>query len=182
VLRLLAFVLPLGLDSLAVAAALGTRRPTAMQRWRVSALFVGFEAGMPLIGLAIGARLAQLAGPAAGYLAAAALVAVGAWMIFSGEEDEEAAARLMTSRGVAALVLGLSISLDELAIGFTLGLVHLPVVPVIIAIAVQALISSQIGLALGSRIGEAWRERAGRTAGAMLAVLGLALIAQRLLG
>jgi manganese efflux pump family protein len=35
--------------------------------------------------------------------------------------------------------LGLSISLDELAIGFTLGLARLPVVWVIVAIGVQAL-------------------------------------------
>jgi hypothetical protein len=51
VLKLLAFVLPLGVESFATAAALGTRR----QRWRLSLLFVAFEGGMPLIGLAIGA-------------------------------------------------------------------------------------------------------------------------------
>jgi manganese efflux pump family protein len=182
VLKLLAFVLPLGLDSFAIAAALGTRRASAAQRWRVSALFVGFEAAMPLVGLAAGVPVARLAGTLAEYIAAAALIAVGIWMIFSGDSDEDAAARMLATRGLAAVVLGLSISLDELAIGFTLGLAHLPVVPVIIAIAVQALIASQAGLALGSRIGEKWRERAERLAGIMLAVLGLVLIARRLLG
>jgi putative Mn2+ efflux pump MntP len=34
--------------------------------------------------------------------------------------------------------LGISISLDELAIGFSLGSTHLPVIPVIIGIGVQA--------------------------------------------
>jgi putative Mn2+ efflux pump MntP len=182
VLKLLAFVLPLGLDSFAIAAALGTRRASAAQRWRVSALFVGFEAAMPLVGLAAGVPVARLAGTLDEYIAAAALIAVGIWMIFSGDSDEDAAARMLATRGLAAVVLGLSISLDELAIGFTLGLAHLPVVPVIIAIAVQALIASQAGLALGSRIGEKWRERAERLAGIMLAVLGLVLIARRLLG
>lgn len=182
VLKLFAFMLPLGLDSFAIAAAVGTRRPTAAQRRRVSALFVGFEAGMPLVGLAAGAPLAHLAGPAAEYVAAAGLVAVGAWMIFSDDEGEDdAAARLLASRGLAMVALGLSISLDELAIGIALGLVHLPVIPVIVAIAVQALVASQLRLSLGSRIGEKWRERAERVAGIMLGVLGLVLIGQRLL-
>ncbi len=182
VLRLLAFVLPLGLDSFAIAAALGTRRPAAAGRWRVSALFVGFEAGMPLVGLGIGVPAARLAGPVADYIAAAALVAVGIWMLVWEDGEEDAAARLLAARGLAAVTLGLSISLDELAIGVTLGLAQLPVTPVIIAIAVQALAASQLGLALGSRIGTIWRERAEYLAGTALAVLGVVLIVRRLLG
>jgi putative Mn2+ efflux pump MntP len=183
VVKLLAFVLPLGLDSFALAAALGTRRPGAGQRWRVAMLFVVFEAGMPLVGLAVGAPLARLVGSAAEYVAAAVLVAVGGWMVFSDDDDEdEAAGRLLTARGLAVLALGLSISLDELAIGFTLGLVQLPLTPVVIAIAVQALVASQVGLALGAWIGAVWREWTQRLAGLMLAVLGAVLIGQRLLG
>ena len=50
--KLLAFVLPLGLDSFAVAAAIGAvQQTTARQRLRISLVFVIFEGGMPLIGL-----------------------------------------------------------------------------------------------------------------------------------
>jgi manganese efflux pump family protein len=42
------------------------------------------------------------------------------------------------------IALGLSISADELAIGFSLGLVRLPVVPVIIAIGVLALAAASL--------------------------------------
>jgi hypothetical protein len=45
VLRLLLFVLPLGLDSFAVAAALGALGPSRRERRRIAALFVAFEAG-----------------------------------------------------------------------------------------------------------------------------------------
>ena len=79
--KLLAFVLPLGLDSFAVAAAIGARGLTSAQRWRLSGLFVAFEAGMPLIGLAIGAPVAHAIGSAAVYVAAAVLVAVG-WPVY----------------------------------------------------------------------------------------------------
>ena len=82
---------------------------------------------------------------------------------------------------MAILALGISISLDELAIGFSLGLVRLPVVPVIIAIAVQALLASQLGLALGHRISERFRERAEQLAAVVLILLGGYLITERLL-
>jgi manganese efflux pump family protein len=173
VLAVLAFVLPLGLDAFAVAAALGARRPDRAQRWRLSGLFVLSEAGMPLVGLVLGAPLAGLIGSAADYVAAAALVGVGVWLLRSTDEHEKRMAdRVLSATGWAALTLGLAISLDELAIGFTLGLVGLPVGLVIVAIAFQTLVATQLGLALGARIGEAWRERAERLAGLLLIVLG----------
>jgi putative Mn2+ efflux pump MntP len=183
VLKLLAFVLPLGLDSFAVAAAIGAAWPvTAGQRLRISVIFLAFEAGMPLIGLTLGSSLARAIGDIADYLAAAAVIGVGAWMLAHGEDDDEqAAARLLATRGTAIVALGVSISLDELAIGFSLGLVRLPLIPVIIAIGVQALIAAQLGLSLGARISEHLRERAEQVAGVALILLGGFLIAERLL-
>ena len=66
-----------------------------------------------------------------------------------------------------------------MAIGFTLGLARLPVIPVIVAIAVQALVASQLGFRLGAYVSEAWRERAERLAGIVLAALGVFLVIQR---
>jgi manganese efflux pump family protein len=183
-LRLLAFVLPLGLDSFAVAAAVGaTGKPTGPARWRISALFMIFEAGMPLIGLAVGAPLARAVGDVADYLAAAAVIAVGGWMLLhsNDEREEEQAGRLVAAHGLALIGLGVSISLDELAIGFSLGLARLPTVPVIVAIGAQAFAAAQLGLRLGARIGERFREAAERLAAVALIALGLFLIAKRLL-
>jgi manganese efflux pump family protein len=182
VLKLLAFVLPLGLDSFAVAAAIGASRPTSWrERLRISVIFTVFEAGMPLIGLALGNALASGIGRIADYLAAVAVVAIGAWMLFGGGGDEEKkAARVVSSRGLALIALGISISLDELAIGFSIGLVGLPIAAVILAIALQTLLAAQLGLALGARIGDRWRERAGRAAGVALILLGCYLIVSQL--
>jgi manganese efflux pump family protein len=184
-LRLLAFVLPLGVDSFAVAAALGAsgvRR--AAERLRVSLIFVVFEAGMPLIGLAAGGGLARVIGSAADYVAAAAVVGLGTFMLLhrEGSEEAEKAGRLSATHGIAIIALGVSISLDEFAIGFSLGLVRLPVAPVIIAIAIVALVASQLGLALGSRLSERFRERAEQVAAVALILLGAYLVADRAFG
>ena len=80
------------------------------------------------------------------------------------------------------LLLGLSISLDELAIGFTLGLLGLPVGLVIALIAVQAFLFTQLGLRLGHRLGSGFGEAAERIAGVALSALAIALLTEKLLG
>lgn len=178
---MLAFVLPLGLDSFAVAAAIAGAGPlTNRQRWRISAVFVLFEGGMPLIGFGLGAPVAHAIGSVADYVAGAVLIAVGGWMIAG--DDDEGADRLAAASGLALVALGLSISLDELAIGFTLGLAHVPAAIVIPAIAAQALVGSQLGMLVGTRIGERLRENAERLAGAALIGLGIYLLVARAAG
>jgi putative Mn2+ efflux pump MntP len=180
-LKLLAFVLPLGADSFAVAAALGAAQVTTIgQRLRISLVFVLFEGGMPLLGLALGSALARGIGHIADYLAAAAVIGIGAWLLLADQDEEDRARRIVDSRGLALAALGISISLDELAIGFSIGLIRLPVTTVIVAIAVQAFLAAQLGLALGAKIAERWRERAERVAGIALILLGAYLITEQL--
>jgi putative Mn2+ efflux pump MntP len=182
VAKLLAFVLPLGLDSFAVAAAIGAAGAAGWRaRLRISVIFVIFEAGMPLIGLVAGGGLARVVGAAADYVAAAAVIGLGIWMLVGAGDDDgsEAAARLAAASGPAVIALGLSISLDELAIGFSLGLARLPVAPVIAAIAIQAVVASQLGLALGQVISVRFRQHAEQVAGLALIALGGYLIAER---
>ncbi|MBV8734434.1 MAG: manganese efflux pump [Solirubrobacterales bacterium] len=75
--KLLALVLPLGLDTLAVSAALGMIGVSPASRLRVSVLFTVFEAGMPLIGLALGVALGRAIGKGADYVAIGVLLAFG---------------------------------------------------------------------------------------------------------
>jgi putative Mn2+ efflux pump MntP len=100
-------------------------------------------------------------------------------MLVSRDDDEEKAGRIAGVSGPAMIALGLSISADELAIGFSLGLTGLPAVPVIVAIAVQTLIVSQLGLAIGSLVSERFREHAEQVAGIALIALGCYLVVSR---
>jgi putative Mn2+ efflux pump MntP len=103
-------------------------------------------------------------------------------MLRDGEGKDEGDRLLsMTQRGLyGALALGVSISLDELAIGFSAGLLRLPLVPLVIAIGAQTFIVTQAGMRLGARAGERWRESAERVAGAALIALGTILLVLRL--
>jgi hypothetical protein len=72
-LKLVAVIVPLGLDTLGVALALGVAGVSPRRRLRIALLFASFEAAMPLIGVALGAPLGRSIGAAADYGAAALL-------------------------------------------------------------------------------------------------------------
>lgn len=181
--RLLAFALPLCLDTFAISASVGVAGLPAAKRVRLSLVFVLFEGGMPLIGVLVGGPISTLAGRWADYAAAALLIGLGAWTLWERSDEEEGrAGRLAAAGGLALIGLGLSVSIDELAIGFSLGLLHLPVAGAVVLIAVEALVASQAGFLLGARIGERVREGAERLAGVALVVLGLLLAGLRLAG
>jgi len=184
-LKLIALVLPLGLDSFAVAATLGLLGPPPGRRLRISLVFTAFEAGMPLIGLFLGARLGHAVGSRASEVAIALLIAVGLYTLHDSlrddDDEQRRLAEISQATGVRMLLLGLSISLDELAIGFTFGLLHLSPGLVIAVIAVQTLVLTQIGLRLGARLGARWSEGAERLAGVALTALGVALAVEKVL-
>jgi putative Mn2+ efflux pump MntP len=181
--KLVALVFPLGLDTFAVAAALGALGASTHQhRLRISLLFTAFEAGMPLIGVALGAPLGRALGDTADYVAIAVLLAFGLYTLLGADnDDDERLSELVRFRGPSAILLGVSISIDELAIGFTLGLLRLPVALVIVLIAVQTFTVTQLGLRLGHRLSERHREGAHRLAGLALTGLGLVLLTEHLL-
>lgn len=178
--HVVALILPLSLDTFAVSAALGLGGLTRRQRIRVSGLFAAFEGGAPIAGLLLGGPLGTKLGEAANYAAVGVLAAFGLFALLRDEGDDQVAG-LAVATGRAALLLGLAVSLDEIAVGFTLGLLRAPVLPVALTIGAQAVVISQLGMRVGSRLSERVRERAEKAAGALLLVLALALLADQLL-
>jgi putative Mn2+ efflux pump MntP len=177
--RLLLLILPLGLDTFAVSALLGLGGLASRRRLRVSLLFTAFEAAMPLVGVLVGHGLARLLGHSASYLAAAILIALGGWMLIGDDEGERSSVEGLAARhGLALLALGLSVSLDELAIGFTIGLLHLSLWLAIVLIGAQAFVMAQLGLRLGARLGERVREGAERLAALALLALGILVLVE----
>ena len=103
-------------------------------------------------------------------------------MLFANEDEEtRRAGRIVDRTGLALIALGISISLDELAIGFTIGLIHLSIVLAVILIGAQGFIASQVGLRVGARLGEAVREWAERLAAVALIGIGALILAESLI-
>ena len=180
-LKLALFILPLGLDTFAVSAALGLQGLPKRTRLRVSLLLSSFEMTMPIVGLLIGRGIGATIGGIAEYVAAAAVLGLGGYMLLADDQAESAKVASFSSRGSLALVgLGLSISIDELAMGFTIGLLELSLIAAVVLIGAQAFVAAQLGLRLGSRLGDVAREWAERLAGVALLGLGALILVERL--
>lgn len=176
-------LLPLALDTFALAAALGMAGLEKHDRLRVTLVFTAFEAGMPIAGMLIGRVAGAFLGAWADYGGIAFLLIAGALLIRTGRKEGDDASRLRLlahARGLAIVDLGLSISVDELTVGLSAGLLGLSIVLTVVWIAVQAFVATQVGLRLGGRLSEAVRERAEWLAGVALILVAVVLLVLRL--
>jgi len=197
----LALFLSLGLDTLAVALGLGLGG-LPRRRWlRVGLTFAFFEGAMPVVGLIVGHGLSRVLGHFASYAAAVLLIVVGALAIREaltgdngdagddeggddeggddeGGDDEggKAQSKARSMEGRQLLLTGLSVSLDELAVGFSLGVLRVPLGPALAYIAVQAFAVTFLGLSLGRQWGSRLGDRAELVSGVVLTLLGVALL------
>ena len=137
---------------------------------------------MPLVGLAIGTSLAAGLGTIAQYVAIILLIGVGGYAALKPKEEDDSAEKLAQVHGLTALALGLSISLDGLAIGFTYGVLKLPVIPVTLFIGIQAFVFVQCGFAIGSRLPARIRRYGEDLANWVLVLIGCALLIHQLAG
>jgi manganese efflux pump family protein len=176
-------LLPLGLDTFALAAALGMAGLERRDRIRITLVFTAFEAGMPIAGMLIGRAAGSFIGAWAGYGGIAFLFVAGLLLLRPGrkESDETGRLRLLAhARGLAVVDLGLSISIDELTVGLSAGLLGLSIMLTVLWVGIQAFVATQIGLRLGGRLGKEVRERAEWVAGVALIAVALVLLALRL--
>jgi manganese efflux pump family protein len=181
--QLLLFLLPLGLDTLGVSVSLGMKMVDAdplqhvdpLSIWLRSALlFALAEMLMPLIGLAIGYAASLLVSEIMRFVGPLFLLGIGLWEL-SGEVREVVEKRrryahpttfnvpptaAMSSPSTTSwfrqLLLALSISMDELAVGFSLGTVTAKLaggafspLAICILIGLQGFLMTIVGLALG---------------------------------
>ena len=108
-----------------------------------------------------------------------------AWalLLWPGSDDDKEKHRLQLLskvQGLAILDLGLSVSVDELTIGFSLGLLGLALVATVVWIALPAFVTARLGLWVGGRLGEAVREKAEKFAGLLLLVMSVVLLILKL--
>lgn len=174
-------MLSLGLDTFAVAIGLGLSGLDRRDRVRYGVSFAVAEGAMPLVGFLIGGAVFGFADRIAPYVAALLLLGVGLYTLWEAlSADEEAdytPADFMT-----LLLTALSVSLDELAVGFSLGLLHVPVPLAIALIAAQALLVTYVGTSIGRAVGERMAQRSELLSGGVLTLLAIGLLVEQVRG
>jgi putative Mn2+ efflux pump MntP len=179
---LLLLILPLGLDTLGVSVSLGIKsqgieigeregKGLHPPTWLSSAiLFSLAETLMPLIGLAIGYAASLLISDFMHIVGSLLLISVGLWELMAETQEylrKKKKPGFIQTHYIAPskaqfqwrrqILLALSISLDELAIGFSLGTItvsHLgarTIQPIVLCmlIGIQGFLMTLIGIAFG---------------------------------
>ena len=173
-LKILVIALSLGLDVFAVGVGVGMRGISRAVKLRIGIAFATAEVVMNLAGVGLGKLAGQLLGNVAGYIGFAALIGLGAYMIFEAVRESEMKTPLDMSRGWGLLIGSLSISLDSLGIGFSILYIGVPLYLSLGVIFVVSICSTALGLTLGRVVGRRAEESAELWAGIVLALTGIA--------
>jgi len=183
VIALLLLAAAVGLSNFAAAIGIGLSGIRGSARVRIAVVFGLFEAGMPVLGLALGHGLAAGLGEAAGWLAGAVLIAVGVISLTFARRDPGRSQGLAPGREERpwrtgrVVAIGFALSADNLAAGFALGSYHTRLAVAAVVFGGVSVAMSLAGLELGAKIGAAAGDRSELLASAMLIGVGAAIAA-----
>jgi manganese efflux pump family protein len=141
---------------------------------------------MPLLGLLVGHGSAPSLGHATRYVGGGLLTAAGLWSLIQARRTDSidradgGASQQMAQSAGALLLTGFALSLDNLVVGFGLGVTKTPLAAALLVFAVVSVGLSLAGLELGRALGVQLEGRAEWLAGAVLTAVG-ALIAANVL-
>jgi putative Mn2+ efflux pump MntP len=180
VIALLLVACALGLSNFAAAIGIGVSGVDSRTRWRVGVVFGLFEAGMPIVGLLLGHGLADAIGSASRWIGASLLIATGGyslWQTHRTQPDETTEATSGALPWGRLLVTGLALSVDNLAVGFSLGAEKVNLATAAAVIGAVSIGLSLLGLELGARIGEKSGRRGELLGALVLIAVGTAVAA-----
>lgn len=175
-LKIFVVAVSLGLDVFAVGIGVGMRGASRSVKARIGAAFATAEVMMNLIGAGLGKIAGQLLGNVAGYIGFAALIGVGAYMVFEAIRESEEKVPLDMSRGWGLFIASLSISLDSLGIGFSILYIGVPLWLALGVIFVVSIAATVLGLTFGRFLGRRVEEGAELWAGIVLILTGIGFI------
>ncbi|MCK8824596.1 manganese efflux pump MntP [Fuchsiella alkaliacetigena] len=172
-ISLLAVVL--AMDSFSVSIGIGVQDTSSTELLKFSFLVAIFHVVLPLLGLYIGGLVGTFFGQAANYLGSVFLMLLGINMIrkdFQAETEELEESQL---QGANLYLIPLSVSIDTLTIGFSLGAVGVISLNVALFFGGVAFLMTIGGAVVGRQLGKVVT-RTGLWAGLILLGLGLRML------
>ena len=190
ILALLLSALAVGLDNFAAAIGIGLAGVGVRARLRVAVVFGLFEAGMPVVGILIGHSAEHSLGRTTRYVGGALLVAVGLWTLMEARRADHVGATderrqpeqhpppeqqpQPEQQPMTRLILtALGLSIDNLVVGFGLGVTKSPLAFALVVFAVVSVGLTLAGLEVGRRLGARLQRRSDEIAAAVLIIVGV---------
>jgi putative Mn2+ efflux pump MntP len=160
-----------GLSNFGGAVGLGVLPLTRRHRYEITGVFFLMEVLMPVIGIAVGTRVAGGIGSQASRIAGLVLIAIGGYTLL--ETRREARDLKIPVRRRTVILLATALSLDNLVVGFGLGLLGAPLLVAAAFMGLSSLFLTLVGLELGRQLGRHAGERSELLSGLVLIGAGL---------
>ncbi len=177
-LQFLIIGLVVAINNMVVALALGVMRQKKY-RVRILVVFGAFEFFVPLIGVWLGSNVARMITEQTEWLGAVLLLGLGVFTLLSARvsrrDRKKMASAVTTWRGLLMLSAGLS--LDNLLVGFSLGLGGTSPLALAGTIMVCSVTAAAIGLQIGHRVQKNYDLIGAVVSGTLLIGLGVAMMA-----
>ena len=173
-LTLMLVGLSVGLGNFAASVAIGLGGVTKELRLRIAIIFGLFETVMPIIGLIIGQNIAHKLGGNANVIGGVLLCITGLYFVIGGlRKTDDKKVNQATNGWGKLLFAGLSLSIDNLIIGFGLGTHHQPLLLAAVIIGATSVGLALLGLEIGGRLSHKVEEYAEVLSGLILIAVGL---------
>ena len=169
-----ALALALSADAFSFSLGLGMTGVTRRQVYLISLTVFAFHVIMPLAGYFAGGFMGHYLGRWAGYVGAGVLVLLGLRMIWEGfSHQRENFSRYILTSVYGIGIMGATVSIDALSVGFTLGTQQVALGLAAVIIGVVSGVMTFIGLGLGQKVGEWIGQRAVIIGGVILVLIGI---------
>jgi putative Mn2+ efflux pump MntP len=186
-LTLLGIAVGLAMDAFAVAIATGIvlGEVSGRQTFRLAFHFGLFQFLMPVIGYLAGMTVERWMEAYDHWLAFVLLGFTGGKMVYEGicDGEEEGNGGRDPTRGMSLVVLSVATSIDALAVGVSLGVLHSDrIVYPGVVIGIVACTFTAAGLHLGKRLGMVFGKRMEVAGGLVLVGIGAKILADHIFG
>lgn len=186
-LVLLAVGLSMDAFAVSICKGLGMKKINLKVAVVLGLFFGGFQAGMPVIGWALGSQFMGIIGPIDHWIAFILLAFIGGkmlWEAFTEDEDEDEDER----DGKDAekidlgeyLILAIATSIDALAVGISFAALSVDIMPAVSLIGITTFIFSVAGVAIGHTFGARYEKPATIVGGVVLIFIGLKILLEHL--
>lgn len=190
-LVLLAVGLSMDAFAVSICKGLGMKKINLKVAVVLGLFFGGFQAGMPVIGWALGSQFMGIIGPIDHWIAFILLAFIGGkmlWEAFTEDEDEDEDEGEDEGDGKDAekidlgeyLILAIATSIDALAVGISFAALSVDIMPAVSLIGITTFIFSVAGVAIGHTFGARYEKPATIVGGVVLIFIGLKILLEHL--
>ena len=172
---LIVLAVALGTDAFSLCLGIGMAGVNRKQMLIISVTVLIFHIFMPLVGWYTGELAGALLGRAASFIGSALLIYLGGRMIWDSKRKGQEAGFKINFNASGLVLLGGSVSIDALSVGFTLGAQQVDLLLTAATIGLVAGIMTAAGLACGRFISSLVGERAQFLGGVILIGIGVKL-------